>query len=248
MSISITSSAANTSSLHPISTDPVALASRRSLETLSQQTESTKVRLSAFGQVKSAVADVQSAAKGLQDGKQLQTVDGARKAAEAFVKAHNAEDRTTTDLTRRETYRSSAGTLADDARARSAAHGLQRAARDSAPALEQAGITRQKDGTLAIDVKTFDAAYAKDAGALRQSLGTVGARVEAVATRQLSASGSVGSAVDSLSSKVSDLEERQADVQARLDTSQRIVREQSDRFKAGPFATGVAAYKGIFSI
>lgn len=248
MDISALTLASRASALQSVDTNPVAAALRRPVEALSQQTESTRVRLSAFGQVKSAVADVQAAAKGLQDNKQLQTAEGAKKAAEAFVKAYNAETATTANLTRRESGRNAAGALADDPRARLAAGDLQRVERNSESELKQAGITRQKDGTLAIDAKAFEAAYAKDSGSLRQALSSAGNRIEAVATRQLSASGSVGAAVNNLSSKVTNLENRQADVQARLDDSQRIVQEQTDRFKVGPFATGVSAYKGIFSI
>jgi hypothetical protein len=191
---------------------------------------------------------VQNAAKALQDSKQVQTADAAKKTAEAFVKAYNAENRTTASLTRREGGRNSAGTLADDPRARSASNELQRTVSKTESEFRQAGITRQTDGSLTMDTKAFEAAYAKDSGSVRQALGTVGSRVEVVASRQISASGSVGSAVNNLSSKVVNLEDRQADAQARLDQSQQIVQEQTDRFKTGPFATGVSAYKGVFSI
>lgn len=247
MDISSASSVASTSSLLSVS-DRVGAALRRPVEALQQQAESTRVRLSAFGQVKSAVADVQTAARGLQDNKQLQTVDGAKKAAEAFVKAYNAENQTTANLTRRGDSRTAGGALADDPRARSASSDLQRAVRNSESELRQLGITRQKDGSLAIDTEKFEAAYAADSGSVKTTLATAGNRVETAATRQLSASGSVTGAVSNLTSKVADLEDRQADVQARLDDSQRVVREQVSRFTAGPFATGVSAYKGIFSI
>lgn len=248
MDIFAVTSTAQASSLQSINTDPVAAALRRPVEQLVTQTESTRVRLSAFGQVQSAVADVQTAAKGLQDSKQLQTVDSARKAAEAFVKAYNAEGSTTAALSRRGDYRTSAGVLADDSRVRSTSSELQRTVRNNQSALQQAGFTRQNDGTLAIDAKAFDAAFAKDANAVRQSLGAVGSQAEAVTTRQLSASGTVGSAVSSLTSKVAGLEHSQASLQALFDQSQRVVQEQSSRFNVGPFATGVAAYKGIFSL
>lgn len=248
---STSSSVASRSSLSSSSTDAVSAASRRSAQSLAQEAESTKVRLSAYGQVKSAVADVQTAAKGLQDGKQLQTADSARKAAEAFVKAYNAESKTTAEVTRRKGSDGAVGALADDPLARSASSGLQRAVRNSDAELKQAGIARQKDGTLAVDAKAFDAAYAKDANAVKASLGTVGARVDAVATRQLSSAGTVGRTVDSLNSKVANLENKQAsqqDLQSLLDASQRKVEAQASRFSTGPFASGVAAYKGIFSI
>lgn len=248
MDISAISSAARTSQLRSVDTDPFAAALRRPVEALSQQVESTRVRLSAFGQVKSAVADVQSSAKLVQDSKQLQTADSARKVAETFVKAYNAELGTTASLTRREAFRAPVGVLADDSRARSASNDLQRAVRSSESALKTVGISTQKDGSLAIDTKAFEAAYAKDSSSLRQALGTAGSRIEAVATRQLSASGAVGSAVNDLSNKVANLEDRRTNVQALLDGSQRAVQAQVDLFKPGPFATGVSAYKGIFSI
>ncbi|MFZ2853924.1 MAG: flagellar filament capping protein FliD [Rhodocyclaceae bacterium] len=252
---STSSSVASRSSPGSSSIDAVSAASRRSAQSLSQETESTKVRLSAYGQVKSAVAEVQTAAKGLQDSKQLQTADSARKAAEAFVKAYNAENKTTTDVTRRKGSDGAAGALADDPLARSASSGLQRTVRNSDAELKQAGITRQKDGTLAVDAKAFDAAYAKDASAVKGALGTIGTRVDSVATRQLSSAGTVGRTVDSLNSKVTNLENKQAnqqanqqDLQSLLDASRRQVEEQASRFSTGPFASGVAAYKGIFSI
>jgi hypothetical protein len=65
---------------------------------------------------------VQTAAKSWQDNKQLQTVDGAKKAAGAFVKAFNAENRAAASLTQRADNRSesskTAGALADDSGAR----------------------------------------------------------------------------------------------------------------------------------
>ncbi len=238
--------------------DFVASALRRPLEALSQQTESTQVRLSAFGQIKSAVADVQTAAKNLQDNKQLQTVDGAKKAAEAFVKAFNAENRAAASLTQRADNRASsssassqtAGALADDSRARLAVGDLQRGVSNSQSALKQVGISTQQDGTLVLDSKALEAAFTQDPSAVTQSLKTTGSRLEAAATRQLGASAAIPSAIDKLGSQVANLVERQSNLQALLNQSQQT-QEQTQRFTMGPFggtSSGVFSYRSIFSL
>jgi flagellar hook-associated protein 2 len=246
----LSSSAAGGASARLTDVDPGGEASRRQAKARPEpeQAENGEVLLSALAQVKSALAEVQTAATTLQESKLAQTADGAKNAAESFVKAYNAENRTSANLTRREDVRNSASALADVQDARTAPSELQRVVQSSEPELAQVGIALQKDGSLTIDTKAFEAAYAKDSGSLRQSLSAIGASVEPVVTRQLNASGSVGGASVGSGSKLATPENRQADAQARLDQSQQNAQAEIDLFKTGPFATGVSAYKGIFSI
>ncbi len=238
--------ASSVSSLSATQGGRVSSALRKPVEALSRQTESTRVRLSAFGQVQSAAAEVQSAARNLQDGKQVSTATDARKAAETFVKAYNNERSTLGQATDSGNSANAPGALVDDGRARVAASQLQRTVSENAGAFRDAGITVQKDGSLSIDAKAFEAAFNTNPSAVTQALGGVGRAAEATATRQLSSTGSVGASVNSLSNRVQQLESRQADAQTRADESQRNVEAASRRYGFG--ASGSGSYLGIFGL
>lgn len=247
MAISISGfSASNVAALYAGQGDRVSTALRRPAELLSRETESAKVRLSAFGQVQAATAEVQAAAKNLQDAKQVGTVADARKAAETFVKAFNNERSTLARATEAGGNGKAAGALAEDGRARVVASQTERALSDNTTAFRDAGIRVQQDGSLTVDAKALEAAFNTNPSAVAQALSNVGRAAEATATRQLSNSGSVGAAVNNLSSRVQQLETRQADSQERADQSQRAVEAASRRY--GFNASGAGAYLGIFGL
>jgi flagellar capping protein FliD len=239
-------SASSVSSFSATQGERVSVALRKPVEALSRQTESTRVRLSAFGQVQSAAAEVQFAARNLQDARQTSTVTDARKAAETFVKAYNNERSTLAQATNAGNSTNAPGVLVDDGRARIAASQLQRTVTDNAGAFRDAGITVQKNGSLSIDARAFEAAFNTNPSAVTQALGSVGRAAEATAARQLSSTGSLGASVNSLSNRVQELENRQAEVQTRTDQSQRNVEAASRRYGFG--ASGTGSYLGIFGL
>lgn len=229
------------------SVDPVASALRRPAEALARETESAQVRLSAYGQVKSAVAEVQSTAQGLADLRPAQGVDAARKAAKAFVDAYNAEQASVARLTRRGEGQSAGGALADDGTARRVANETRREVTASPDTLRQLGIAAERDGTLRFDAERFNAAYAANPGNATQSLNQIGRTAQATATRQLGEGGALNGAISTLNTRVDTLQTRQSELQNRFQASQRDVQEQLRRLAADPFAGGVAAYSRVFS-
>lgn len=247
MAVSISStSAGNIAALYASQGDRVSSALRRPAEAVSRETEGTRVRLSAFGQIQSAAAGVQAAARNLQDAKQVGTVADAKQAAETFVKAFNNERATLARVTDAGGSGKAAGALADDGRARVATSQLERTLSENAGAFRDAGIRVQKDGSLSVDAGALEAAYSANPAAVTQALGSVGRAAETTATRQLSSTGSVGAAVNNLSNRVQQLETRQADYQSRADASQRMVDAAAQRYGFG--ASGASAYQGIFKL
>ena len=113
--------------------------------------------------------------------------------------------------------------------------------------LKKIGITQQKDGTLAIDTKKFDAALKANPDALRSTLSSVGQKVDQTATRELGKSGNIGNAVNSLDNRAKSLESQQADQLAQAAAVQQLVAAHTARLNSS-LNTGAVAYERIFSI
>lgn len=224
--------------------DPVAQAFQKADKRVQQQRDVVSVQLSSFGQLKSAVADMQLAARAVSDSKQTATDADIRKVANNFVKAFNTSVQTAKTAT------AAQGALADSNRARAVVSDLRRAVGNDATAaadLKKIGITQQRDGTLAIDAKKFDAALKAEPEALRSALADIGQAVDRTATRELANNGNIGGAVNSLANRARDLENQQADQQAQAAAAQQLVNAASTGLN-NSLNTGVLAYQRIFSI
>ncbi|MCK6406724.1 MAG: flagellar filament capping protein FliD [Rhodocyclaceae bacterium] len=229
------------STLGAIQRDRFSRALERPTERLAQETESVRVRLSAFGQARSATATVQASARELQNGSAITSAASAKEAAGAFVESVNSARTTLKQLAE-----SAESGAADSARARIAGGQLERLVADNASALREVGIRVQEDGALVVDAKALEAAYAANPTAVKQTFGDVGRAAEATATRQLSASGSVGAVVDNLSDRLQQLETRETDFRERAESAQKAVEASSRRYGFG--AVGAGAYLGIFGL
>lgn len=237
-------SAGSVAALYPGQSDKVALALRRPAERLAQEAEGTRVRLSAFGQVQSAAAAVQSAARSLQDARQVSSVAEVKKVAENFTQAFNVE---------RAALSQAAGdggnkpvAPVEGARARIADSQLERLVADNASAFRDAGIRVQQDGSLTVDAKALESAYANNPSAVVQALGHVGRAAEATTTRQLGNTGSVGAAVSNLSARLQQLESRESEARTRASEGQRAIEASARRYGFG--AVGAGAYLGVFGL
>ncbi len=242
MAVSATGfSAGSVTALSGVQSDRISAALRRPAERLAQEAESTRVKLSAFGQAQSATAAVQTASRTLQDARQVSTAADAKKAAEAFVQAYNGERAALSNAAG-----NGAAAVPEGARASIAASQLERVVADNATAFRDAGIRIQQDGSLTVDAKALESAYATNPGAVTQALGAVGRAAEATATRQLGSNGSIGAAVNNLNTRLQQIETRQEDVRTRSDESQRAVEAAARRYGFG--AVGAGAYLGIFGL
>lgn len=223
--------------------EQVAAAAKKPLERLSQQAESTRVQLSAVGQVKSATAQVEAAAKKLQDGKNVGSAADAAKAAQGFADAFNAQLKAG-----KETSGAGSARAANEVkRAVEGPGGADRAA------LQQAGITFAKDGSAKVDAKALEKAYQANPEQVKQTLGRLGTAAADTSSKQLSSNGTVGGTINRLTEKLGNIEQKQADFQARLEQSQKTVQEEDRRANEAQqraaqhaFAfSGVGAYSRI---
>lgn len=224
--------------------EQVATASRKPVERLSQQAESTKVELSAFGQLKSATAQVETAAKALQDNKKLGAVADVAKAVQGFAEAANSQLKAAKQTalpvgstrTANELHRAVEGFTGKDRQA-----------------LSDIGIAFASDGSLKMDAKKLEAAFQANPNQMKETLNRVGKAAEDTSDRQLAGNGAVGGAISRLNEKLGNIQQQQTDVQARQEQSRKAVEEQDRRanlaqqiFSQQAFAfNGVGAYNRI---
>lgn len=228
----------------PGGNDKVAGALQQADKRIQQRRDSTSVQLSSFGKLQSAVAETQTASRGLSDSKQSATDVGVKKAASTFVSSFNTAVKTaklniTAQITSAET---------GNARK---AEGELRQAVSKEPTLvtdlKAIGITQKKDGGLEFDTRKFDAALQTDPTSVRSTLDKLGQQVDRTATKQLATTGNIGSAVSTLNTRANRLETQQEDQQARAAAAQQVVANQGARL-GNTLNGGAATYQQIFSI
>lgn len=241
--------------------DRIGAATQKPLERLNRNVESTKVQLSAFGQVKSATAQVESVAKNLQSSDKLSTIDEVKKAVQNFVGAVNNQRTIVAQVSgsAKDSNNATVGALAGDSRARSVTNDVRRAVQGTGgsneSALKQIGISVAQDGSLKVDTKKLEAAYAADPNAVTGALKQIGNNVEEVANRQLSNSGNLGGSINRLNERLGNYQQTQANYQAGLKASQQAVDQRNFQIDQAQTQTqqafgliGANAYKGVFSI
>ena len=221
-----------------VSTDAVTQALDRAGERIESQRSSTEVRLSAFGQVRSAVAQLQDSSQALTATENTDTPEETRAAAEAFVSAfNNAQDTGNTD-----------GALSGDGRASIAASELSRTLNNaSSEALRSIGINRSQDGTLNVDRQRFEQALQNDPQGVSSALAEVGRQVEQASSRQLEGNSNLNRAVENLSRQAQALEAQQATQQQLADNLQQATEQAATRFNFVA-ASGIRAYEQIFAL
>ncbi|MGE5492027.1 MAG: flagellar filament capping protein FliD [Actinomycetota bacterium] len=226
-------------------TEQVSAATKKPAERLSQQAESTRVQLSAYGQLKSATAQVESAAKKLQDNGNLGSAADATKAVKGFAEAVNGQLKAASQTAQTGVNVRSTSEL------RRAVEGFTAKDRN---ALSQAGISFGQDGTVKVDSKKLEAAYQANPSLVKETLARVGKAAADVSAKQVSDSGAVGGAINRLNDKLDTIKQQQAGYQASLAQSQQAVQEQERRANQMQQAAsqqafgfnGVGAYSQIY--
>lgn len=226
--------------------DAITKALSQASERIDQQRESAQVRLSAFGQIKSAVAELQSSSKALTDGQNTDTSEEAKKAAQNFVNAFNTA-RTVANRAINGDGQTQ-GTLATESRARVAANELSRSLdRSTSNELRDIGITTNKNGTLSIDAQKFEQALQSDPQQVAETLASAGGQVEQATSRQLENNSNVNRSINNLNNQVRNLETQQANQQNLIEMMQRSTEQANNRLNAIS-ASGIAAYQKIFGL
>jgi flagellar capping protein FliD len=216
------------------------------------QRTSTEVRLSAFSQLRSSVAQLQDSSRALSATETSDTADEARSAAEAFVGAFNAAqgtaNRTINGTPPATAEGNTDGVLSGDGRANVAASELSRTLNSSsAEALRTIGINRAQDGTLNIDRQRFEQALQNAPQSVSNVLAETGQQVEQSTSRQLESSSTLSRAEENLNRQAETLEARQAQQQELADNLQQATEQATARFNFVA-ASGIRAYEQIFSL
>lgn len=226
--------------------DAISKALGQATERLSQQRESAQVRLSAFGQIKSAVAELQSSSKALTDATNTDTAEEATKTAQNFVSAFNTA-RTVANRAINGDGETE-GALATDSRARVAANEVNRSLdRSSSKALSAIGITTNQDGTLSLDKQKFEQALQSAPQQVSDTLSAAGQQVEQSTSRQLQNTSNVNRSISTLNTQVRNLESQQANQQNLIELMQRSTEQANNRLNAIS-ASGIASYQKIFNL
>ena len=234
-----------------VSTDAVTQALDRAGQRIESQRSSTEVRLSAFGQVRSAVAQLQDSSQALTATENTDTPEETRAAAEAFVSAFNNAQGTANRAingTPGTEEGNTDGALSGDGRASIAASELSRTLNNaSSEALRSIGINRSQDGTLNVDRQRFEQALQNDPQGVSSALAEVGRQVEQASSRQLEGNSNLNRAVENLSRQAQALETQQATQQALADNLQQATEDAAARFNFTA-ASGIRAYEQIFTL
>ena len=222
--------------------DALTQASKR----VEQKLDATKVQLSAYGQINSGFANVQSAGKALSDPKNTGTATDVEKAVQAFAAAFNNAAKavsTAVNGTGKES-----GVLTDDAHARFAANDLRSIVTggNNASDLRKIGISVNKDGTLSVNAKALQSALQANPNAVKDTLAKVGQQAEQVSAKDMAKNGNIGGAVNALSSRAKNLETQSAEQQRLISASQATVQQQSA--KLGNASSSIAAYMQMFAL
>jgi hypothetical protein len=213
------SSTSNTSSDSPAAAAAAAASKSNASSPLSAiqkriqtNVDSTKTQLSAFGVLKSAVSQSQTAAQALGKLGTACTEADTTKAMASFFNDYNAVV--------------SASQKAADSAGNSVASGTSTSAGASAgrvgkyfqrtlasgttlDALKKLGLSTQSDGTLVQDAKQFAQNLTADPSGVRAALAKLGSAVDATANKELNPSGTLGDALGRLNQRTTALAAQQ---------------------------------------
>lgn len=258
MNLSSISTAAALYSTTALSTR-VSEALGRPQEKLARAVESTRVQLSALGQVKSTTAQLETAAQGLRDRQQLSSVDGLSKAVQGFASAVNGRN-IAVDRAKGNDSASSSASVAGVGDAGARAIGLETrrsldgVAGSNRAALKEIGISVATNGGVSVDTQALQNAFAANPDKVRETLDKVGQAVAQQSARQLSSGGSVAASISRVTEQLGNAEQRQSDNQLRVEQLQRSMQDQDKRLAQTQLVvqqafifTGAAAYNRIFA-
>jgi hypothetical protein len=154
--------------------------------------DASTAQLSKFGLLKSALADSQVAAQALTQLSSTSTPAAVTVALGTFFKAFNAAIGAATGAA------NSAVSTATSSSAKRVISDAKSALRSDpvvGDAMRKLGLTVQSDGSLLQDAKRFATSLASDPAGVRAALAAVGKKVDALSSRELASSGTVGAAL-----------------------------------------------------
>jgi flagellar capping protein FliD len=223
-----------------LNTSPATQALDQASQRLQDQQSSTQVRLSAFGQIQSAVEKLQESGRPMRDNESTNTPEEARAVVKNFVDAYNNARDVASRVTGEE------GALADDNRAQVAASELSRTLNStSRNELRAIGVNTNSNGTLSIDTQRFERALQENNQEVGRTLANVGQQLEETSTRTVE--NTVNRSVESLEAQNRALEVQQTQQRELADNLQQATEQAAAQFNFVA-ASGIRTYEQIFSL
>lgn len=220
------------------------------LATLQRKEAAVQTQLSAFGRVKSSLADLQAKAQALKSFSKPPTLEDLKTVVQGFVQSFHNLSKTVNEVS---SQKQSA--LNGDVRPGQALNEIRKAAAGandaSIGALQKLGIDRQKDGTFSINQKTLDKSFQADRAGMLTTLSDVADRVGKAIDKQLSSNGFIGKKVQDLSARVNDLENTRSATPERLDNQKNFQQRLAAQLaNAGGYVArnAVATYFNVASL
>lgn len=189
------------------------------LAALQRVAASTVTQLSSYGQVKSSLADLQDKARALKNISQPPTLSEFKGVVQAFVQSFNSINQTVGNLT------SKKGALSGDNPSSKALNDIRKAVAgtdgSALSSLKELGISRQTDGTFAVDKKQFEKAFQDNSKNALSTISDLADRVTQAADKLLSDKSSISKKVNDLGTRASEIENAYSAVQGYLGTQQK---------------------------
>ena len=231
------------------SSNPVAKTLSAASLSDANQIGSTKVLLSAFGQIKSGFSALQMTGNALATLASNVSTSFVSKAVQNFVSAYNT---TATALgTALKGNGMSAGVLAKDTRAYVANNDLWRVLPGSINSadLQKIGFSVGKNGLLSVDTKILEKALQEDTDSARKTLTKLGQQANSMVSQELSSAGAVGSAVNSLNVQVLSQTTSPPLEAGIVALAQSAIQQNGEQMaNSGSAIPGISAYMKIFSM
>jgi hypothetical protein len=241
------SASATQAAAQATSTSPVAAALKKADARVQSQRDATGAQLSSLGRLKSAVSDVQLAARAAGGLTGSASAADTKTAVSRFVTAFNASlaaaKATSADL------------AASDANTTTAALGARRvgselgrsfASMGASDALRKAGFKQGADGTLTVDATKLDAALKADPASVQAALAKLGQATEAVATKELASGGRIAKPLTALNQRATALK-GQHDAMVTMAQNLSASTSSSSSSQTAPSTSyvnyGIAAYR-----
>lgn len=217
---------------------------------LTQQLDAANVKLSAYGQIKSAFASANSAALGLSKAATGTATANADvvKAAQAFVNTFNQATQTLNSAVNGGDTGTGTtpGALTADLRAKFAGNDLAQSINNATGLanLKQAGISQDKNGVLTLNTAALTQSLQSNPTQTKNALLSLGQQVSTSTGRELSSSGNVGASVNQLTNQTQTLTGQQKILQQQATAIQAMLDQQSSVI-SNTLANGIAAYQSL---
>lgn len=173
-------------------------------------------QLSAFGQVKSSLVDLQNKAQALKSFSKPPTLEDFKVVVQGFVQSFNSISNGVKELTSKQ------GALGADSRLDQGLNDVRKAVNgdngNAFTSLQKLGISQQENGAFSINQKQLGKSFQDNRSGVLSAASDIANRVTLVTGQQLSGDGIIGKKVNDLSVRATEFGNTRSKAQGYLNT------------------------------